>query len=457
MSLGASEMKELGNEKQDGVSTTPSAALGTFAATRIRNLLTLLGRRSSLTLADQVVVSITNFSATILIGRFCRREELGLYMLGYSLLLFAVAVQQMLISSPYILIRPRLNDEQAIRYTGGAYAQQLLLGCALCISLLLASFFCRGSRESLAIVLASLALSSPLFLLKEMFRRICFAHLDIVSALAMDCVICVIQVGLLVGLASKGILSASFANLCSAASCGVALALTLVLSRRRYAFSMQDMLPTLLRNWNTGRWIFGSQILWAGTLYLYPWLLVRLQGEVATGIWAACFAITNLGNPLLLGLQNYIEPKVSHAWAEGGVERMRPIVWKFTGVLTGTMLAFSALLLAAGNWLLTLLYGAKFAGNGITVFLLSLGFAAGAAGFAISCGYFVSGRGAIDLRISVVYPVVLLVCGLPLIRAHSVAGAAVSVLVAYLIASSLRALQFMAVFRRRTAPVLQAA
>ena len=77
----------------------------------------LVAHRGVLTLLDQVFVSLTNFSTGILIGRYCSKGELGLYMLGYSIILFAIAFQQMLLSSPYILIWPRLRSEEAARYT----------------------------------------------------------------------------------------------------------------------------------------------------------------------------------------------------------------------------------------------------------------------------------------------------------------------------------------------------
>jgi len=74
---------------------------------RFRNI---AGHSGTWALLDQVFVSLTNFSTGILIGRFCSKDELGRYMLGYSVILFAIAFQQMLISSPYILIQPRLLE-----------------------------------------------------------------------------------------------------------------------------------------------------------------------------------------------------------------------------------------------------------------------------------------------------------------------------------------------------------
>ena len=144
------------------------------------------------------------------------------------------------------------------------------------------------------------------------------------------------------------------------------------------SFSAFELRGAFIQNWHLGRWIFGSQILWALSLYSYPWLVSGMHGVDAAGVWAACFGINALGNPLLLGLQNYIEPKISHAFAVGGIAQMRNLAWKATGVLG----RFHAAVLpgrcsVAGNRVAILLYGPKYEGNGLTIFLITLSFAVG--------------------------------------------------------------------------------
>jgi O-antigen/teichoic acid export membrane protein len=213
-------------------------------------------------------------------------------------------------------------------------------------------------------------------------------------------------------------------------------------------FNAYEMQEVLTKNWHLGRWIFGSQILWALSLYSYPWLVSSMHGVDAAGVWAACFGINALGNPLLLGLQNYIEPKISHAFALGGIAQMRNLAWRATGVLAGSMLLFSMAMFVAGNRVAILLYGPKYEGNGLIIFLITLSYAIGAAGFALSCGFFAAGRGNLDVRISWVFPLSVCVCGFPLVRLYGPLGGAVSLLIGYTIASSLRAAQFLATFRK---------
>jgi len=411
---------------------------------RSRKLVTHLG---AWTLLDQVFASLTNFSTGILIGRFCSKGELGRYMLGYSVILFAMAFQQMLISSPYILIRPRLLAEEAARYTSGAYTQQFAMGGALSFVLLCAAFGFHIAHSWLAIVMLSLAFASPLFLFKEMFRRVCFAHLHVRSALVADFTIGLLQISILAALALSGHLSAPTGILAVGVACGMLAIMWFLRNRRRVEFRIQDARNVLDRNWRLGRWIIGSQILWAASLYSYPWLISRMHGPAAAGVWAACFGINALANPLLLGVQNYVEPRISHAFADGGIPRMCTFVWKATGLLTISMLLFSALVFFAGDLLTVLLYGAKYAGNGLTLFVLTLSFVAGAAGWAFSCGFFAADRGNLDLQISWVYPVIMCAVGFPLVKLYGPLGAAASLLIANALASSLRALRFLITFR----------
>ena len=50
---------------------------------------------------DQAVVSGASFLATILVGRWCGPGELGVYSLGFTLLVSWGCVQESLIALPY--------------------------------------------------------------------------------------------------------------------------------------------------------------------------------------------------------------------------------------------------------------------------------------------------------------------------------------------------------------------
>jgi hypothetical protein len=78
-------------------------------------------------LADQAVVSGTSFITTIVIGRWCLPSELGIYSLGISLLVSWLAVQESVISLPYIIYRQRPVQGTPPEHAGSSLAHNALL------------------------------------------------------------------------------------------------------------------------------------------------------------------------------------------------------------------------------------------------------------------------------------------------------------------------------------------
>ena len=78
-----------------------------------------------ISLADQAVASATNFATGIIIARACSKEELGLYMLGFSLIFLMTDFQTSLITTPYMVYAPRLKGRAHALYTGSTLIHQL--------------------------------------------------------------------------------------------------------------------------------------------------------------------------------------------------------------------------------------------------------------------------------------------------------------------------------------------
>ena len=78
-----------------------------------------------ISLADQAVASATNFATGIIIARTCSKEELGLYMLGFSLIFLMTDFQTSLITTPYMVYAPRLKGRAHALYTGSTLIHQL--------------------------------------------------------------------------------------------------------------------------------------------------------------------------------------------------------------------------------------------------------------------------------------------------------------------------------------------
>jgi len=79
------------------------------------------GKEWLLTVIDQGIVSAASFLTTVIIGRACAKEQLGLYFLGWSIVCLLMELQNVLIWFPYTALSPRLKGRTAKRRAIGDY------------------------------------------------------------------------------------------------------------------------------------------------------------------------------------------------------------------------------------------------------------------------------------------------------------------------------------------------
>src|SRR5207245_10919035 len=94
-----------------------------------------------LALIELGVVSGTSFLTTILIGRWCGASELGVYALGFSLLVSWGCVHQSLIALPYTIYRHRGLWGTQEEYAGSALVHNGLLSALALVALAVGALF----------------------------------------------------------------------------------------------------------------------------------------------------------------------------------------------------------------------------------------------------------------------------------------------------------------------------
>jgi len=330
--------------------------------------------KGAATVADQAVVSATNFVTGVVIGRACSKDELGFYMLGFTIMLFANGIQQALILSPYIVFSDKRPGAGLRRYTGSSLIHQLGLCSLTALVLALASFilsFVKDSQRLDAIIWA-LAAIMPFILLREFARQVSFARLQVGLALLLDCCVFAVQMGGLLLLAHFGALSSSRAYLLIGGACGVTSLAWLFRSRHAFAFSLHQVLPDLRQNWRLARWLFASTVARLGSSLMYPWILTAFHGAAATGVLAACRGILFSANPFLIGLQNFLNPKFAHEFHENGSDGLYRVVLRAFFIIAAVMGGFCLAMILFGRNILTIVYGEKYAGYGMVIAVLAL-------------------------------------------------------------------------------------
>lgn len=139
-------------------------------------------------LGDQVVVSGTSFLTSVIIGRAFGKSQLGLYILGYSIIIIILEIQNSFISSHYTIKSPRLKEGALFCYTGSVLV--LLIGLIALSTICLAAWAALIPRGfgpmEITTIRWPLSIIMGFILLREFGRRVCFAQLKIIIILFLD-------------------------------------------------------------------------------------------------------------------------------------------------------------------------------------------------------------------------------------------------------------------------------
>ena len=430
--------------KLEAASGEPLPAVGRPAGER-RGL-----RQSVLSLADQGVASLANFATGVLVARGCTKEGFGLYMLGITVILLLTDLQGSLIATPYMVYAPRLRGEERGRYSGSTLLHQALLSLLTVAVLAVAAvgtMFGLGPR-GLEPVMWALSGTVGIIMLREFARRICFARLEIGTALVLDTACAVVQLGSLAVLGRLHLLTTPRVFGLMGAVCGLVVALWLWWERETFRPRVGRAISDGRRNWLVGKWVFLSGLLWTGSTNIYPWLLASFHGTAAAGVFAACLGVVSASNPLLLGVQNLVGPRVAHEYAAHGPAALRRLVLRITALLAVPVTVVTVALMVWGDRLIGLLYGHRYAGNAAVVKLLALNLLVTALAFAYSRALFAVERADLDFGLNVATVVIMATAGVWLVRLHGPLGAACGLLVANVVTSLARAVLFLALPER---------
>jgi len=270
--------------------------------------------KSGLSVFEQAVVSGTSFATSVLLGRCASRDELGIYYLALSIIFFARGIQEQLVTAPYMIYCCRREGEALAEYAGSALLHQcgMMLITALVLSGMLAlGLTPHGAEASFWL----LVLAAPLLLMREFIRQICFAHLDLRGAIALDISVSLLQLGAMLGLAALGRLTVTATIAILSVASGLPAVIWLAAKRQPMVGRLRAAVRDLAHNWPFARWALASQILASTAPNVLPWVVAYTHGESETGMLGACTTLVGLSNTFLMGLCNFLAPRRrSSAW-----------------------------------------------------------------------------------------------------------------------------------------------
>lgn len=338
-----------------------------------------------LALADQMVFSGTNFLTTVLVGRFCGAEQLGLYALVFAILVFVFICHESLIWTPLMIFSYRYDKNDRKRYLMSVLEIQVIVsGAGFFVILLLSCFFLIYPFISgLSDLMFVMAFVMPFYLLRDLSRRILFVERKMFRVFFLDCLTAIIHVLLMVYL----LLNGQFSAITALSSLGFACFITLLCTGRFIfpaLFFSRCLTKSFLQHWSFGKWILAGQILDTTRDYGLHWVIAYHLGTATTGVYNAYWSIVLIINPLIFGIRNVLLPEVSEIHTRAGASvKFRSIISKTT-IYLGLFMAFiSVFLIFYGANLIHLIFShADYSGHdalivlfAITALIMTIGFA----------------------------------------------------------------------------------
>ena len=398
------------------------------------------------TLADQMVASITTFLTGVLVGRICTTEDFGYYTLGFSLYTLLLTLQNSVVTTPFQIYYPRARTISQERFNGSFLIQQtaLGLGVAALIACGAAYAWLAIGNTRMAALLLALALSMEFLLLRDFIRQLFFARLAARGVLAFDVAVAIGQLLAVAALAKLGWLSGATAYIALGLTCSLAACIWYLQNQKHLELNLRAAREQFKEHWPAVKWLLASGLLWSVSTNLYAWLLAGFHGAASAGVWGAALGIATIINPLTIGAQNFLAPRIARAYADQGVTALNRFLLQSTVVYAGSLVLFSLAMAFLGDSLVTLIYGEKYQGTGIVVAIIALNFALNAVGFTVSRGLFTLEKAKIDFQVNVAALVSMLLVGLWLARHYGPVGAALGQVVTNSIACAIRGAAYVA-------------
>lgn len=383
---------------------------------------------------DQGLISAANFAATILLARACGAVALGVYSLGFTLVLLCLAMQDALVISSFTVFFHRLHDERAEqnRYVRGTQLQQLRLAGLLALAMLVAGavLWLLPELRAVGVCVLGAGVVLPLILFREFVRREWYVRGRIERAVAMNVIVVAGWLAALGVMAWQGVLTAGWAFV----ALGVACLPALVFQFRPVVESAPATRVHVAKNLRFGSWLVASQIVNLAQNYLVYWVLVFWQGTESTGLFAAAMGVVNMSNPLVIGMCNEFSPRMSAEFARRGPQRLLQVTLRAAALMGVGLLLFGVLLAAAGNQIMTIFFGAEFSDQQATVIALALATLVGALRIVLDLTARTLQRPSASLSASLISVAVNLVACICLVPLYNETGAAYALLLGNVVA-----------------------
>jgi O-antigen/teichoic acid export membrane protein/thymidylate kinase len=333
------------NAHQASSPTAPSNGWGIRESQSLMGSLVNLGAgvrswvlKGSLAIADQGLISGSNFVLSILLARYLGADQYGAYALAFSTFVLLSLIHQALVLEPLSVFGPSVYRNSLRHYLGLVMWLQLGMGAIFVIvgsSVGVLSSFLREPSH-LATAFAGIAFAAPCVLLFWFARRAFYLQLlpgkALIGAFAYSALL---WFG--IWALGRGKVLSPFSAFLVMGSCAL-LTSILLLIRLQPAVGMKGIAAWLaLREVSERHWRYGVWALVSGLFFWIPWnifypLVARFSGLSEAGTLRA---LLNLALPITSAYAAFSMLFLSHTARlghEGGWESVKGQAWRIAGL-----------------------------------------------------------------------------------------------------------------------------
>jgi O-antigen/teichoic acid export membrane protein len=316
-----------------------------FASARA-SVLSVIGGRNIWGLADQLLISATNFvTMALVIKGLPDAAAFGKFSLVYSTLLFANIIQCSLVTQPHNVLGATREGEAYRRYTSAtAMVQLILVGALALVSGMMAAGAALHGAAATGLLIALIP-SIIAWQLQEFVRRVLYTEGRLGGAFVNDIISYGGQMIVIGVLDYLHILTGPLAMYALAVTsmAGVVVGIWQI----RTSLSRHIDRAAIAENWHFGKWLAGSDILsWCSSMYLYMYLLAAIVGAQAAGILRAAQFLFGPARVFSFFLQTILPIRFARTLArEGGSSLHKQLIKGFGMVIV--LLGPYCLILAA--------------------------------------------------------------------------------------------------------------
>ncbi len=326
-------------------------------------------------IADQALISATNFMTMVLLARGLGPAAFGAFAVAYTVLLATNSFQAALITQPHHLFGATRQDDDYVQYTTAVAIGQigLALGLAIVVAISAAVAYLAGWSRA-APLLAALAPIIVAWQFQEFVRRVLYTKTDTRGAFTNDLISYGGQVLGVAAIWRLGLLTEMTVLAVLGATSALASIVGLVQLRSHidWAVNADRLRAATAEHWRFGKWLVGSNLVSWTSGQAYPVLIAGLVSVTATGIMRAVSTVLGPGNIVVNALETLLTPRAATVYAREGVPAFQTFIRRAAIGVTCLMGGYSLVVAVFAEPILRVLYGDQYSEYGWLLALVAL-------------------------------------------------------------------------------------